>query len=146
MAPGMGFEPMRTLRSTGSQGPRVNHSALRMPKFLEHYPGADSQHTSWLAFSNLFHNKMFTRDGRQNMFIDFFGYDSEKSGPFQEPKLHRCFGSGKRNKPQGRVIPIIPTCRQAVLRGRRLAWIRIHAWGACDPGFKSQRPHHLHRE
>jgi hypothetical protein len=26
--------------------------------------------------------------------------------------------------------------------GRRLAWIRIHAWGACDPGFKSQRPHH----
>lgn len=25
--------------------------------------------------------------------------------------------------------------------GRRLAWIRIHAWGACDPGFKSQRPH-----
>ena len=26
-APGMGFEPMRTLRSTGSQGPRVNHSA-----------------------------------------------------------------------------------------------------------------------
>lgn len=28
------------------------------------------------------------------------------------------------------------------LWGRRLAWIRIHAWGACDPGFKSQRPHH----
>jgi hypothetical protein len=26
--------------------------------------------------------------------------------------------------------------------GRRLAWIRIHAWGACDPGFKSQRSHH----
>jgi hypothetical protein len=23
-----------------------------------------------------------------------------------------------------------------------LDWIRIHAWGACDPGFKSQRPHH----
>ncbi len=23
-----------------------------------------------------------------------------------------------------------------------LEWIRIHAWGACDPGFKSQRPHH----
>jgi hypothetical protein len=29
-----------------------------------------------------------------------------------------------------------------VLWGRRLAWTRIHAWGACDPGFKSQRPHH----
>jgi hypothetical protein len=28
MAPGMGFEPMRTSRSTGSQGPRVNHSAI----------------------------------------------------------------------------------------------------------------------
>ena len=28
VAPGMGFEPMRTLRSTGSQGPRVNHSAI----------------------------------------------------------------------------------------------------------------------
>ena len=27
-APGMGFEPMRTRRSTGSQGPRVNHSAI----------------------------------------------------------------------------------------------------------------------
>jgi hypothetical protein len=27
-APGMGFEPMRTARSTGSQGPRVNHSAI----------------------------------------------------------------------------------------------------------------------
>ena len=27
-------------------------------------------------------------------------------------------------------------------RGRRLVWTRIHAWGACDPGFKSQRPHH----
>ena len=26
--------------------------------------------------------------------------------------------------------------------GRRLAWFRIHAWGVCDPGFKSQRPHH----
>jgi hypothetical protein len=26
--------------------------------------------------------------------------------------------------------------------GRRLAWIRILAWGASDPGFKSQRPHH----
>jgi hypothetical protein len=24
----MGFEPMRTGRSTGSQGPRVNHSAI----------------------------------------------------------------------------------------------------------------------
>ena len=23
---------------------------------------------------------------------------------------------------------------------RRLVWIRIHAWGACGPGFKSQRP------
>ena len=28
LAPGMGFEPMRTRRSTGSQGPRVNHSAI----------------------------------------------------------------------------------------------------------------------
>jgi hypothetical protein len=28
VAPRMGFEPMRTLRSTGSQGPRVNHSAI----------------------------------------------------------------------------------------------------------------------
>jgi hypothetical protein len=27
-APGMGFEPMRTGRSTGSQGPRVNRSAI----------------------------------------------------------------------------------------------------------------------
>jgi hypothetical protein len=27
-APGMGFEPMRTIRSTGSQGPRVIHSAI----------------------------------------------------------------------------------------------------------------------
>ena len=27
LAPRMGFEPMRTRRSTGSQGPRVNHSA-----------------------------------------------------------------------------------------------------------------------
>ena len=27
-APGMGFEPMRTVRSTGSQGPRVIHSAI----------------------------------------------------------------------------------------------------------------------
>src|SRR4030067_3039805 len=31
VAPGMGFEPMRTLRSTGSQGPRVNLSAIGMP-------------------------------------------------------------------------------------------------------------------
>ena len=28
VAPGMGFEPMRTVRSTGSQGPRVIHSAI----------------------------------------------------------------------------------------------------------------------
>src|SRR4030065_2965493 len=27
-------------------------------------------------------------------------------------------------------------------RGRSLAWSRIPAWGAGDPGFKSQRPHH----
>jgi hypothetical protein len=27
VAPRKGFEPLRTLRSTGSQGPRVNHSA-----------------------------------------------------------------------------------------------------------------------
>src|SRR5665647_2316887 len=27
-APGMGFEPMRTRRSTGSQGPRINRSAI----------------------------------------------------------------------------------------------------------------------
>src|SRR4030066_1993486 len=35
-----------------------------------------------------------------------------------------------------------PIGRGLVLWGRRLAWTRIHAWGACDPGFKSQRPHH----
>jgi len=23
-------------------------------------------------------------------------------------------------------------------------WIRIPAWGVGDPGFKSQRPHHIH--
>ena len=28
LAPGMGFEPMRTVRFTGSQGPRDNHSAI----------------------------------------------------------------------------------------------------------------------
>lgn len=28
--------------------------------------------------------------------------------------------------------------------GRRLAWIRILAWGASDPEFESQRPHHNH--
>ena len=33
-APGMGFEPMRTLRSTGSQGPRVNHSAIPAPQVI----------------------------------------------------------------------------------------------------------------
>jgi hypothetical protein len=27
-------------------------------------------------------------------------------------------------------------------RGRSLAWTRMQAWGACDPGFKSRRPHH----
>jgi hypothetical protein len=27
--------------------------------------------------------------------------------------------------------------------GRSLAWSRIPAWGAGDPGFKSQRPHHF---
>jgi hypothetical protein len=26
--------------------------------------------------------------------------------------------------------------------GRSLAWTRIPAWGAGDPGFKSPRPHH----
>jgi hypothetical protein len=57
----MGFEPMRTLRSTGSQGPRVNHSALGMPKqLLRHYPGADSQH-QLAILSNSFPNKTFTR-------------------------------------------------------------------------------------
>ncbi len=38
--------------------------------------------------------------------------------------------------------PQTPKRRRYISRGRRLAWIRIHAWGACDPGFKSQRPHH----
>lgn len=33
--------------------------------------------------------------------------------------------------------------RKACSWGRRLAWFRIHAWGVCDPGFKSQRPHHI---
>jgi hypothetical protein len=52
---------MRTLRSTGSQGPRVNHSALGMPKqLLRHYPGADSQH-QLAILSNSFPNKTFTR-------------------------------------------------------------------------------------
>jgi hypothetical protein len=32
VAPGMGFEPMRTRRSTGSQGPRVIHSAIPAPQ------------------------------------------------------------------------------------------------------------------
>ena len=36
-------------------------------------------------------------------------------------------------------------CPNPVSGGRRLAWFRIHAWGVCDPGFKSQRPHHKHQ-
>ena len=46
--------------------------------------------------------------------------------------------SGKENKPRAS-SPLYPGLSK---RGRRLAWTRIHAWGACDPGFKSQRPHH----
>ena len=49
--------------------------------------------------------------------------------------------SGKGNKLQHRFISKAPGS-SFVLWGRRLAWTRIHAWGACDPGFKSQRPHH----
>ena len=37
------------------------------------------------------------------------------------------------------VVMILPPAESW---GRRLAWIRIPAWGVGDPGFKSQRPHH----
>ena len=47
----------------------------------------------------------------------------------------------KEINPKADSSPRAQASRSAV-RGRRLAWIRIHAWGACDPGFKSQRPHH----
>src|SRR3990170_2536390 len=40
------------------------------------------------------------------------------------------------------IIFPLSKCRKTETWGRRLAWTRIHAWGACDPGFKSQRPHH----
>ena len=33
--------------------------------------------------------------------------------------------------------------RCTVIWGSRLAWSRIPAWGAGDPGFKSQLPHHF---
>jgi hypothetical protein len=72
----MGFEPMRTLRSTGSQGPRVNHSALGMPKqLLRHYPGADSQH-QLAILSNSFHNKTFTRGTPPKYVFAFPEYQS----------------------------------------------------------------------
>ena len=44
----------------------------------------------------------------------------------------------------GRSITARPSSSEKVWTwGRRLAWFRIHAWGVCDPGFKSQRPHHI---
>jgi len=38
----------------------------------------------------------------------------------------------------GRRLAKVSLC---ILVAEPLAWFRIHAWGACDPGFKSQRPH-----
>ena len=49
-APGMGFEPMRTVRSTGSQGPRVIHSAIPALSVLITFP---------VYFCFLFQNHLF---------------------------------------------------------------------------------------